>query len=62
MDLFVADSTHNLLPYDGQVYDFGQVIDVPEWWYQQLLAELPWQHDVVTLFGKPISPIAKSCG
>ena len=52
MDLFAADSTHNLLPYDGQVYDFGQVIDVPEWWYQQLLAELPWQHDVVTLFGK----------
>ena len=52
MDLFAADPTHNLLPYDGQVYDFGQVIDVPEWWYQQLLAELPWQHDVVTLFGK----------
>ena len=52
MDLFAADPTHNLLPYDGQVYDFGQVIDVPEWWCQQLLAELPWQHDVVTLFGK----------
>ena len=50
--LFLPDPADNLLPYDGIVNDFGKVIDNPEWLYQQLLQDLPWQSDTVTLFGK----------
>ena len=55
-DLFAEvispDPTANLLPYDGIVNDFGTVLDDAEYLYQALLQELPWQADVVTLFGK----------
>ena len=50
--LFLPDPTDNLLPYDGIVNDFGRVIDNPDGLYQQLLQDLPWQSDTVTLFGK----------
>ena len=52
LSLFLPNPNENLLPYDGQVYDFGQVIENPQHLYQQLLNTLPWQSDVVTLFGK----------
>lgn len=52
MNLVATDPTHNLLPYDGQVYDVGQIIAEPKLLYQQLLTELPWQSDIVTIFGK----------
>lgn len=42
----------NLLPYEGEVYDFGQAISAPHALYTDLLSLLPWQHDRVTLFGK----------
>lgn len=51
-DLFAPNPTDNLLPYDGIVNDLGQVIDEPQVLYQQLLTELPWHSDKVTLFGK----------
>ncbi len=51
-DLFAPTSSYNLLPYDGQVNDLGLVIDYPSALYYSLLTELPWQPDVVTLFGK----------
>lgn len=55
-DLFsqlpTADPSQNLLPYDGIVNDFGKIIEQPERLYQYLLEKSPWQHDVVTLFGK----------
>ena len=56
-DLFAPNPTENLLPYDGQLYDLGQLdlgmvacndTDL----YQQLLTTLPWRADIVTLFGK----------
>ncbi len=56
-DLFAPDPTDNLLPYDGQLYDLGQ-LNLTELaysdndLYQLLLTTLPWQADVVTLFGK----------
>ena len=50
--LFLPNPTDNLLPYDGIVNDFATVIDNPEQLYQQLLTQLPWQSDTVTLFGK----------
>ena len=51
-DLFAPAPIDNLLPYDGQVNDLGIVIDDARTLYDTLLAELPWQSDIVTLFGK----------
>lgn len=52
MDLFAPQPTDNLLPCDGIVNDLGIVLSEDRALYQQLLAELPWQSDQVTLFGK----------
>lgn len=46
------DPSKNLLPQDGIVYDFGEIIPKPELLYQALLQTSPWQSDIVTLFGK----------
>ena len=51
-DLFAPTPTDNLLPYDGKVNDLGIVIDYPSALYYALLTTLPWQSDIVTLFGK----------
>lgn len=51
-DLFAPTPTDNLLPYDGKVNDLGIVIDYPSALYYVLLTTLPWQSDIVTLFGK----------
>lgn len=51
-DLFAPKPTDNLLPYDGQVNDLGIVIDYPSPLFYKLVTELPWQADIVTLFGK----------
>jgi alkylated DNA repair dioxygenase AlkB len=51
-DLFAPNPTSNLLPYDGQVNDLGIVIDYPSPLFYNLVTELPWQADIVTLFGK----------
>ena len=51
-DLFAPTPTDNLLPYDGQVNDLGVVLNDANALYNNLLTELPWQSDIVTLFGK----------
>ena len=51
-DLFAPAPTDNVLPYDGDVNDLGIVIDDASVLYNTLLNELPWQSDIVTLFGK----------
>lgn len=56
-DLFGNEATDNLLPFDGQLYELGTlaldtVAASDKQLYQQLLAALPWQSDIVTLFGK----------
>lgn len=51
-DLFAPTPIDNLLPYDGQVNDLGVVINDANALYENLLTELPWQSDIVTLFGK----------
>ena len=56
-DLFAPNPTENLLPYDGQLYDLGsldltEIADSDNDLYQLLLTTLPWQSDIVTLFGK----------
>lgn len=52
MTLFPPNPQENLLPYDGMVNDFGIVIDNPTELYQTLLTGLPWQSDIITIFGK----------
>lgn len=52
MSLCLPNPSDNLLPYDGIVNDFGQVIDSPSKLYAHFLTHLPWQPDVVTIFGK----------
>jgi len=51
-DLFPPAPTDNLLPYDGKVNDLGVIIDDATALYSFLLNDLPWQPDIVTLFGK----------
>ena len=51
-DLFPPAPTDNLLPYDGNVNDFGVVVENCDTLYDRLLNELPWQSDIVTLFGQ----------
>ena len=51
-DLFAPAPTDNLLAYDGKVNDIGVIIDDANTLYNTLLDELPWQSDIVTLFGK----------
>ena len=51
-DLFTPSPTDNILPYDGRANDLGIVIDNSHELYDILLSELPWQADIVTLFGK----------
>ncbi|MBH0005435.1 alpha-ketoglutarate-dependent dioxygenase AlkB family protein [Psychrobacter sp. SWN149] len=51
-DLFAPAPTDNLLPYDGKVNDLGVIIDDANTLYNTLLTDLPWQSDIVTLFGK----------
>lgn len=51
-DLFAPAPDDNLLPFDGIVNDLGIVIEDSKALYEALLADLPWQSDIVTLFGK----------
>ena len=52
IDFFATKPTDNLLPYDGQVNDLGIVIDYPSPLFYNLVTELPWQENIVILFGK----------
>lgn len=51
-DLFAPHPTDNVLPYDGDVNNLGIVLEDSLTLYNRILTELPWQADVVTLFGK----------
>lgn len=58
MSLFPVefDSTQNLLPYDGCVHYYGQIMDTVEadHYLQRLLDSIAWQHDLAVIFGKTI--------
>ncbi len=50
-----ADPQVNLLPCDGIVNDYGSVFtDEADALLAWLLAEIPWQHDEIRLYGKRI--------
>lgn len=56
MDLFGNNSAANLLPCDGVVNYFGPIFSQTESdaLFDRLLREIPWKHDELVMFGKPL--------
>ncbi len=56
MDLFGYDHKLNILPCDGEVFYFGQVLDscLSEIFTQKLLQNIAWKNDEVVIYGKHI--------
>nr|WP_297783691.1 alpha-ketoglutarate-dependent dioxygenase AlkB [uncultured Allomuricauda sp.] len=58
MDLFTnqIDPTQNILPQDGTVNYFGSIVNQnkADYYFEQLLNGIPWEQDVVHMFGKRI--------
>jgi alkylated DNA repair dioxygenase AlkB len=58
MDLFEHTPLDlvNLLPFDGEVYYYGKVIDAAraEHYFQRLLEGIAWKHDEAIIFGKRV--------
>ncbi len=54
MDLFNEQIIQNILPYDGEVFYHGKILNVEEshFYYQKLLEEIPWKNDKAIVFGK----------
>jgi len=56
MDLFRPDPAANLLPCDGIVSYHGPILGEDETrnYYDSLMSTVPWKHDEVVMFGKPV--------
>ncbi|USE83685.1 alpha-ketoglutarate-dependent dioxygenase AlkB family protein [Acinetobacter tibetensis] len=58
MSLFPVefDSEQNLLPYQGCVHYYGQIMDsvLADHYLQRLLESIAWQNDLAVIFGKTI--------
>ncbi|WP_270086985.1 alpha-ketoglutarate-dependent dioxygenase AlkB family protein [Sphingobacterium sp. SYP-B4668] len=58
MHLFdiVYDSSKNILPYDGEVYYYGRMIEAvqADHYYSRLLDSISWRNDEAVIFGKHI--------
>lgn len=56
MDLFNDDVQNNLLPFDGEVNYYGQIInnESAQHYYNQLLNTIAWEQDKAIIFGKLI--------
>lgn len=54
MDLFNQDSLVNILPYDGETNYHGIVLSSNqcEFFYENLMNEIPWENDQAIIFGK----------
>lgn len=50
-----ADSTFNILRYDGTVNYYGAIVENPNPYYHKLLNEIDWQHDQAIIFGKLVT-------
>ena len=50
-------SPENQLPYDGEVFYFGQILtpDRSDDYYHRLMNSVAWQHDHAVIFGKQIT-------
>lgn len=58
MDLFsdYNQEFENILPYDGEVDYYGTVLDkeTSDYYYQEFLSSIDWQHDEAIIFGKKV--------
>jgi alkylated DNA repair dioxygenase AlkB len=56
MDLFSTGALVNLLPYDGEVIYYGQLIpaDKLNYYLERLMNEVIWKNDEAVIFGKQI--------
>nr|WP_288934382.1 alpha-ketoglutarate-dependent dioxygenase AlkB [uncultured Allomuricauda sp.] len=58
MDLFTSqiDPKQNLLPKDGTVNYLGPILDMSraDHYFQQLWNTIPWENDIIHMFGKRI--------
>jgi len=56
MDLFNQHSKQNLLPLDGEVYYYGQILNQSQiqYYYNELLTTIQWEQDELLMFGKLI--------
>ena len=56
MELFQTDSSINLLPYDGVVNYYGQVLNPNETshYFESLMENIAWKNDEAIIFGKKI--------
>lgn len=57
MDLFGFDHQINILPYDGEVYYFGQFIDdddAASILLSELIQNIRWRHDELFIYGRHI--------
>lgn len=56
MDLFSTEEIPNILPYDGVVLYYGQVMSnqYAQNYYQTLLQQIAWENDKAIIFGKLI--------
>ena len=56
MNLFELDNSINLLPGDGIVNYFAQVLQPQQAtkYFEQLMDTVPWKNDEVVIFGKHI--------
>lgn len=54
MDLFKQSVIQNILPFDGEAIYHGTVLHRKEcdFYYQNLMNEIPWEHDQAIVFGK----------
>jgi alkylated DNA repair dioxygenase AlkB len=54
MDLFNQDKQMNILPYDGEVFYYPNILSLEDAkaFYKSLLSQIEWQQDVVKIFGK----------
>jgi len=62
MSLFPADTTENLLPYDGIVHYYGKVLSHEDAnsYFNTLMHTIDWKHDEAIIFGKHITTKRKA--
>ncbi|MEX1384566.1 alpha-ketoglutarate-dependent dioxygenase AlkB [Lutibacter sp.] len=57
MDLFTSNPLQNILPFDGEVLNYGLILnnDECQYYFKKFLDSDFWKHDELILFGKQIT-------